>query len=690
MNGLRNKSFLILILVAMCQPTARSMPAEQAAAGYEVKAPGVGIRLTEDGRLTAINSHSCHGETLLTGCVNQGDVAAAKVGGGGMEFRKSLSGLDGSCALVERFIPKKDSIRWEIEILGAGSPWSTAISTRLDWPATANTRFWTAWSDPDPESQGWHDPLVTRPMTNASFTCGGLFKQNDRYITLPIAMLMDGSFGLSLIMSPEDTTLDASLSTTKDGEIAFTRTNNRISSRQPVRFALDIVPCKPDIRAGLAWMVKRYPRYFDPPNPKVREIAGLGAYSFYEGKLETAKLKQMGFRVNWKASYDFPYMGMFIPPVGDEEPWKPLDKRPSMTIKEMADYSARMRASGFYVLNYFNCNEIGNHVQWPAPPRKAASDSDLWRDPNDFVFYQAGGAWLRKPDGKPTYSWVGCVAADPGDAFYHEFLVKQARLHAEKVPASSGICIDRLDWMRLYNPTADDGVSWVNGGPARFLMKSWNGLMNEIGPIMHKAGKVIFVNPVYKRLDAMREVDGIYDEFGYRGSCLNASSFMALRKPMIAWTSSEADLKPDPDAYFQRHLYMGVFPTAPVPGNDHTINPSPFADKWYLDYGPLFDQLRGRKWVLVPGVIRAAGTKANVFQVPGGYAVPIVFGHKQAKVLLRLPDMPDGAELTCKVFYCGGECITLPAKNSNGQLLLDVPLKDGCAVVRIPTDKVED
>ena len=30
----------------------------------------------------------------------------------------------------------------------------------------------------------------------------------------------------------------------------------------------------------------------------------------------------MAFTVNWKASFDFPFMGMFLPPVGsDSEEW---------------------------------------------------------------------------------------------------------------------------------------------------------------------------------------------------------------------------------------------------------------------------------------------------------------------------------------------------------------------------------
>ncbi len=59
------------------------------------------------------------------------------------------------------------------------------------------------------------------------------------------------------------------------------------------------------------------------------------------------------------------------------------------------------------------------------------------------------------------------------------------------MPASSVICIDLVDWLRQYNIRADDGVSWVDGKPARSLYLSWRDLMAKLGPMMHAADKVI-------------------------------------------------------------------------------------------------------------------------------------------------------------------------------------------------------
>ena len=105
-------------------------------------------------------------------------------------------------------------------------------------------------------------------------------------------------------------------------------------------------------------------------------------------------------------------------------------------------------------------------------------------------------------------------------------------------------------------------------------------------------------------------------------------------------------LEPEPDAYFQRHLYLGGYPTAPYPGNNHCIKPgNARAEKYYLDYGPLLDAMRGKKWVLLPHVIEVADQKAraNLFSVPGGYVMPVIFGGKEKSVevtLNRLPALP--------------------------------------------------
>jgi len=362
-----------------------------------------------------------------------------------------------------------------------------------------------------------------------------------------------------------------------------------------------------------------------------------------------------------------------------------------------------MHAKGFQVLTYFNLAEFGTHVVFPLPPRQTAKDADLWKNSNDYLSAKLAPAIFRHRGQRITpveeearweagsvYStWDGAIALDCGEPVYRDFLLDQARRHIAEIPSFSGIVIDRLDYFRLYNFHADDGCSWLEGGPARYMGRSWQGLMDQLGPMMHQAGKVIFVNPHAKRIDLMRHVDGIYDEFADRGPALNCSALLGVRKPVIAWTPSVKTLQPDADAYFQRHLHLGVYPTVPFPENDHAILPDAWAERQYLDYGPLLDALRGKKWVLVPHCVEVqeSAAKANLFEVPGGYVVPVTFGGTKGGVRLTLRGLrcPEGPwSFRSEAIHPGGARVPLAiARQDQDPLEVDVPLLRGCAIVRL-------
>jgi len=476
--------------------------------------------------------------------------------------------------------------------------------------------------------------------------------------------------------------------------LSFSRRNVRLGEGRKWRFSVDLLPHEADPRAALAVVVARHTKLFDPINRLADEIGGGGAYASTEDDLDAAKLHQMSLSFNWKASFDFPYMGMFLPPVNSQDEYWPRfggnsggriqpgqeDRRGKTSVRQMADYSTRMRKQGFYVLNYFNVTEFGTGIIEPAPPRKAQSDADLWRNANDFLHYAIPNSILRAPN--PTSTWGRALVVDCGDPPFREFLLEQARRHVKELPDSSGICIDRIDWLNRYNPHADDGLSWWNGAPSRSLYTSWLDLMDQMGPIFHKANKVVFGNTMIRRLDLSRQIDGDYDEHGDFGFSLNLSSFLCLRKPLTTWTRDANALKPDPDGYVQRFLYMGAFLTVPVPGNDHTILSSGWVDQLYLDYGPLFDALKGRKWVLVPHVIEATGdAKANVFEVPGGYVVPVTFA-KSGTVAVTLRHLRM-AGLKAEVLVPGETAWKPLVFKSQGETTsFTVPTSRGAGIVR--------
>ncbi len=686
------KAFTAALVLAPLAPLA-ALPVPDKSPKYEVRTKGVAVKLSGNGEIVGVLlgglEKALLARTAIAGCVQVGSAKATRLASGGFEFTRTLRHIAAgrTITLADRFEPAGDSVRWEIEVLSEGVPWTADIATELDYPATAATRFWTAWSDPERRRDGWRDPLVLRPLASAAWTVGGLMNGGE-FTAIPLATIVDpgDDAGLSVVFSPEDVILAARLATTPSGQVRYSRANHRLGGGRAVRFALDLTAHEADWRGGLRWMAARYPQFFDPPNPLADQMAGCGAYSGDENTIDVARFKKMAFRVNWKLSDDFPYMGMFIPPVKNaDEKWDrscdeptPPNKPRWTSCRRLNEYARYMKTNGFHVLNYFNVTEFGKNMNG-APSRKAG-DPELWKDPRAFLSTQLPGAILI--GGSATC--YGASVVDPGDPAFQKFLLEQSGRHIRLVPDSSGICIDRLDWLERYNGKADDGASWLGGKPARSLCVSWNTLLARLGPQMHAAGKVIFVNPLYSRFDLLQQVDGIYTEYGQLGTSLNSSALMGLRKPVIAWSYNETLRQPDPDSFFQRHLLLGVYPTAPYPWNHHCIRPEAWAERQYLDYGPLLDAMRGKKWVLAPHCVEVAGgtAKVNLFEVPGGYALPVTFGGKGASAAIRIRGIAGLEAVDCAAIHPGIEKPAhLTGKFKDGRWEIAVPLVRGCAMV---------
>ena len=482
-----------------------------------VRSPGLSVELSQDGEIVGVTFGNknirwdVHGETYLAGCRIEGPVKSQKTNDGGVRFEKTLrcevDGIQREVEIVEDFLPTRDSVRWNMELDGQGAPWSTAIETRLHFPNPDTKVFWTAWGDPRPAEMRnpvnaaqseWTDPLILPPFYDRKFWYGAPYYRYDKpwvsanafpdVFCIPLATVAepDDDIGFSLVLSPEDVLLDMTLETSAKGDVTFSRLFRRISAGKPVHFSMDLVPQEADWRGGLGWMSARYPEFFNPPLASAAELDGTGAYSTYEAVLDAAKLRGMAFRVNWKASFDFPYQGMFLPPVADDQQWRrgyPFAQEPprwlglSTSIAQMADYSRSMRASGFYVLNYFNVWEFGKHIVYPAPPRKRnPSDPAFWKDPNDLLYGKLADALVFPPkkeigtgafftgtigEGGPYTAGFHDVVLDPGEPSWQDFLLDQARRLMLKIPDSSGMALDRLDWLRFYNFQRDDGVELV-------------------------------------------------------------------------------------------------------------------------------------------------------------------------------------------------------------------------------------
>lgn len=693
-----------------CEP--RLHPAEnrkdQSAAEHELRCAGLALGFDPQGRIVRCalgNPHHAmpiRGSSRIAGFSSTAEALVTRTDDSCAFTRRLTGPSEQVVTLVDRFTAEPDSVRWDIEITGSGAFTTAPIISEIQCLDAGSRLFWTAWGSPETarnekadDAGVWHDPLVPAGFPRKKWHYGNVAQSTPvgaDYISLPLASILDPrtDSGMSIVWSPENVTLDLDLAVTPDGLLRFTRGSHRIGAGKTLRFTAHLVPHEADWRGGLRFLTNKHARFMDPPNPRVHRMAGCGAYSIGELFVDTAELRKMAFGFNWKLSDDFPYMGMFIPPVKDiDEAWeRSCDERSAdykgrtTTCRRMNDYAAHMKRSGFAVLSYFNVTEFGKNMNGRKPVLQAG-DSRLWQDPAAFLRHALPHAALEPP----VITCYGARVTDCGDPAYQEFLLEQADRNTRLLPDTDGICIDRADWLRVHNRNADDGESWIDVKPARSLFRSWIGLMDRLGPRMHAADKLVFSNLMTMRLELAEHLDGIYTEFGHNGNALNASALLGLRKPVVCWTYNETLSQPGPDAFMQRHLHMGCFPTAPYPFNNHCITPAPEAVRVFLDYGPLLDAMRGRRWVLEPHCVNTSSpaTKVNLFETADRLVVPVTFGggEKSVRVTLRGVAVPD--RFTAEVIHPGVSTpVKIPVEAAGGSFEIEVPLVRGCGLVCLP------
>lgn len=623
---------------------------------------------------------------------------------------------DRSCTLVKMVEPTENSFRVTIHVQGHDYAWSAPIVTRFMTGKDDATRFWTAWAlgdeadesvyslDGDTHEENaasaplWHDPLLPRSFENLQLVYGS--QRSDRFrkgFSLPLATVIypEQQRSVNVVLSPEDTLVKLHLETTAAGNIIFSRHNHRIGPDRPVFFTYDLFTAEADWRPALKWLTQRYPRYFEPSVARVHAMAGPSSYSGYNDALDTALLRHIGYGFNWFAVRGWPYLGMFLPPVADDETWMSWSGFGSGTattgkvtsFDSFGRHYQKMHERGFHLLAYFNLTEFGYRIKFPYDSSLMTAGQPLWKESNNLLHQRLRPAILYTEDHRVRFSWNKCVIMDPGHPVYKKYLLEQAQRHIDKTPTFDGICIDRLDWFEHMNYRRDDRITMVGGKKVSAMATSLHDVMKPIADLMHQHDKVIFYNPHITRLDYAQYFDGIFDEFADAGSKINLSSLLALKKPIVGWIHNQAVLEADPDDLIQKFLYLGVYPMAPFPEANHSLEASAWADSVYRDYGLMFRALRGKAWVLEPHAVRVlhGQAKVNIFKTHQGVVVPVMLGRDTRDVEVEIsalrhffPDDP----YTGHVVYPGDEAWTpLDITSNRKEQSLTIPLKRGCAML---------
>ena len=74
--------------------------------------------------------------------------------------------------------------------------------------------------------------------------------------------------------------------------------------------------------------------------------------------------------------------------------------------------------------------------------------------------------------------------------------------------------------------------------------------------------------------------------------------------------------------------------------------------------------------------------KVNLFQVPGGYVVPVTFGGRAESATVHLRSIPGQDQMRCEALHpAEDKAAAVTATLEGDTMTLQVPLKRGCAMV---------
>jgi hypothetical protein len=217
----------------------------------------------------------------------------------------------------------------------APSPFATPITASLTFEDLTETQMWAPWDrlsyQRGPSDTNWTDPLMP---SEAAGWWGGRYRYGTQYsygkdadaVVAPLASALrytpakGADAGVTLMLDPNEAQEELELRTSSAGELAFTRDGFRYVPGKRYVFAADLVGHAGCWRAALAWTVREHAALWNPTTESVRDLEGLGSYSWSTADVDVQRFKALGYRLNWDLS------GKFFPVRNrrsNSRPWYP-------------------------------------------------------------------------------------------------------------------------------------------------------------------------------------------------------------------------------------------------------------------------------------------------------------------------------------------------------------------------------
>ena len=595
-----------------------------------------------------------------------------------VESRRRFKGAD--FVVTESWRAAKDSLHWGLEIvLDAGAkPRSIQVRQLLPYPDPAyGLAVWTARAD---------FPTTVERL-------GGL---NLRY-----GELCHGTLLPSLTLYRED--LETGLTVTKPlgfrtARLSFEFMDYRsegvelctsmLAPRpdQPARTRFVLHAHPPCWRSGLAWLYREYPKYFDPPNPRVREVEG--GYVLAHPHMTDAEYDSMlPHDLRWEELHcHFPRYGDYLP---DEPAWRPIDTWDACVAADQAggavvggvpEDDSSIPPDERPLAN----NVIKNHIR--RAQRHGVKSLYYWQcagDASPSVVEKFPDSVARDRNGDPYPSVPGSILlnADPGTTFGQDMLARIRRLF-RRLPEIDGIFLDQLCYDAVDH-AHDDGITMSGNRPAYSLWHCYQEPVRRLAAAVHRRGKIVYANGPHN-IEVQRDMDGLMAEG--LSWLADVVKYLCIAKPLLFLSFYHHD-PGKAESMLQRCLLCGasysLFPHPPRPVRN-----------LIEAYRPLVEKLYGRRWLLEPDPLDLpGGVDGNIFVGENGNPLISIVSTRES----ALHDKSRPGELEVVTRFSGVSRVQravslgpryrgerpVRLRREDGQLRLVIPAHTGATVIEL-------
>ena len=479
----------------------------------------------------------------------------------------------------ETFKAADDSIHWEVEILLDKGKQERSIEIRQLVPWPESPWGWMAWS-----AQHMF-PTHTHNIAGLHLEYGDICFGT----VIPAVTIYNPGKDVGLAIAKPLGQLNPRTSfcfTDYHGEGIFVE-NDLLGLRRgkPVKAALMLRFHEGCFRPTLAWLLKKYPEYFLPGNPAVRQYEGGSMFGPpHVSKKDAARMAKAGMKW-YEIHQSFPMYGQYCP---EKEPWFDgsfpdvhMDYGKPITTRVINDCGRNLAERGIGSFLYFQVTGNAYMPRWPK----------RWK--SSLARYRSGKLIL-----------LGCMSAfansDPSLPFGKE-MERQVRGVLKRYPDITGIFLDQACYNGI-DCAHDDGITMYKNKPAYRLRYNYDKHVPALVEGLHRRGKIIYANGTYD-IELGKGFDGNMAE----STSIFAATmkYMHIAKPLLffAYCRDEDDV----ENMLQNCLLAGASWALWVKTAEGWFVKKDLASrqkKIYERYLPLCRRLLGRRMLLEPNPIR--------------------------------------------------------------------------------------